>query len=113
MATLKTEVIQYNDSARQWRAHFETEPKAAFGSDVPMDAVRRLLSANKSVAGEYELRCDSDQSGGAPIIRIATWQPKPPALLLQCPDCEGTGKTGGATGTVTCPECQGKKVISV
>ena len=116
MATAKTPpkiiVIQYNDKARQWRAHFEEEPKAAFGSDIPMDAVRRLLVANKSVAGSYELRCDQDQSGGAPIIRMATWQPKPPELLFECPECAGTGKTGGPTDFVTCPECHGKKVVA-
>lgn len=112
MSTLKSVIIQYSDSARQWRAHFDGAPQVVFGSDIPMAAVSRLLTVSKSPGGEYELRCDQDQAGGEQLVRVATWQPKPPELLFECSDCAGTGKQAAPKETETCPACRGRKVVA-
>ncbi len=107
MSTLKTVIVQYSESARQWRAHFDGSPQVVFGSDIPMAAVCRLLTVNKSPGGEYELRCDQDQVGSEQLVRVATWQPKPPELLFPCTACEGRAPNEVAA----CPDCRGRKLV--
>jgi hypothetical protein len=107
---LKTVIVQHNATAGQWVAWFECAPQVAFGSDLPMGAVRRLLSGDESPPGQYLLHVDQDQVGSGVLVRIATWQP--PELLFQCPACEGRGEYVGLNVAETCKVCGGRKVVA-
>jgi hypothetical protein len=105
-----TIICRFNQIARQWAAWFEHMPGVAFGSDLPMGAVRRLLEGSEAPA-VYPLACDVDQSATSVLHRELTWQP--PEILFPCPTCKGTGQYAGLIEVGTCQVCGGRKMVPV
>jgi len=93
----------------QWLAHFERKPQVAFGGDMPVRAVRRLLEGTDAAPGAYTLLCDRDLSGSGILSRDITWDP--PELLRPCPDCGGRGRYTGLHDVESCRTCGGRKVV--
>ncbi|MBI3866712.1 MAG: hypothetical protein HY290_32930 [Planctomycetia bacterium] len=110
LSTGFTIIVKFRTQAGQWSAWFEIRPQVAFGSDIPMGAVRRLLEGTEALPGEYLLRCDQDQVGSGTLMRTVNWQP--PELLFECPSCRGMGEYVGLFEVETCKVCGGRKVVA-
>ena len=95
--------------AGQWVAHFEQTPQVAYGGDLPIVSIRRLLEGTEAVPDTYTMICD--QAGSDILLRSMIWDS--PELLFRCPDCEGRGEYVGLLERRTCPTCQGRKVVPV
>ena len=106
MNSLRFIIVQHSDTAGQWSAYFADALHIAFGSDVPMGTVRRLLHGTVSLPGEYELYSDQVQVGSGVLVRAVTWPP--PELLFPCPACEGKGQYVGLIEVETCRVCGGR-----
>jgi hypothetical protein len=107
---LKTVIVRHNATAGQWVAHFDSTPQIAFGSDLPMGAVRRLLAGCESPPGPFQLRVDQDQVYSGVLFRVAKW--KPPELLFTCSACDGRGEYVGLIVKEVCKVCGGRKVVA-
>jgi len=103
-----TIVARFDPDAGQWLAHFGDNPKATFGSDLPMVSVRRLLEGTEATPDTYELHCDTGRSGSGLLIRSLTWDP--PEILIACEECRGTGLYVGLIETEPCKACGGRRV---
>ena len=103
-------ITRFDADASQWSAHFEHVPQVAFGSDLPMRAVRRLLEGTESSPDTYELRCDADRAGSGVLHRSLIWDP--PEMLFECSTCGGTGQYVGLAEVGTCevPASQNRKL---
>jgi hypothetical protein len=104
-------VVNYDSWARQWIAHFATKPDDAYGGDLPVAAIRRLLDGTEAEYAVYQLFCDQDLSGRGVFDRTIIWDP--PELLCTCPDCHGRGEYFGLVERETCRMCNGRAVVAV
>jgi hypothetical protein len=77
-----TIICKFAAVADQWVAHFERRPQFAFGADLPMTAVRRLLEGMETVPDTYQLVCDADRAGSGVLHRDLIWQPPEIRLLI-------------------------------
>ena len=113
MADIATDTIvcRFNDDSGQWVAHFEPTPHVAFGGDMPVVAIRRLLEGTEAAPDGYTLICDSDLAGSRVLRREIIWHP--PELLFPCGACEGRGEYVGLLERETCGTCGGRKVVPV
>jgi hypothetical protein len=94
----------------QWVAHFEGVPQVAFGGDIPMRAVRRLLEGSEIEPAIYYLHCDSDQLGNGVLHRSLIWEP--PEMLFECLACRGTGQYVGLAEVGICEACRGRRLVA-
>ena len=108
--TTDTIVCRLDADAGQWLAYFEHAPQVAFGSDLPMGAVRRLLEGTEAASGGYPLVCDADRARTGVLQRELIWQP--PEIVFACPSCNGSGQYVGLIDVETCKVCGGRKVVS-
>jgi hypothetical protein len=104
-----TIIVRFDHRASQWVAHFEHTPQVAFGGDLPVVAMRRLLEGTEALSDTYPLVCDTDQVGSGVLFRDLIWQP--PEVLFPCPTCSGTGRYVGLIEAATCKACGGRKVV--
>lgn len=95
----------------QWVAHFEGKPQGAFGSDLPVKAVRRLLEGMEVEPGAFNLLCDGEGPGDEVLRYSVVWDP--PELQFPCQACEGRGEYVGLFEREVCQGCLGRKVIAV
>ena len=100
-----TIICRFSADAGQWVAHFEPKPQVAFGGDLPVVAIRRLLEGTEAASDTYPLRCNSDQAGSSVLHRNVIWDP--PDLLCECTDCEGRGRYVGLREAEPCKKCAG------
>jgi hypothetical protein len=94
-----------------WVAHFDGKPNCAFGSDMPVKAVRRLLEGMEAEPGVFTLLCDGDLAGSHILRYSMVWDP--PELLFPCQACEGRGDYVGLLERTACRACGGRKVVPV
>src|SRR5262252_7129220 len=104
-------IAQHSEHAGQWTAHFEQKPHVAFGGDVPVVAIRRLLEGTDAPPDSYTLRCDQDIAGSNVLLRTIVWHP--PELLFPCGACAGRGKYVGLLVVEECKVCGGRCVVPV
>jgi|SRR5579872_5090402 len=104
-----TIIVRFNRDAGQWSAWFELTPQVAFGGDLPVVAMRRLLAGTEALPDTYPLVCNSHQAGTGVLHRDLIW--KPPEVLFPCPTCNGTGRYVGLIEAGTCKACAGRKVV--
>lgn len=102
-----TIVAQFDPNAGQWVAYFRDTPQVAFGGNLPMVSVRRLLEGTEASAATYELQRDIGRSEGL-FIGSLTWDP--PEILISCEECRGTGQYVGLIETGPCKACGGRRV---
>ena len=105
-----TIVCQFNPDADQWVAYFGGAPQAAFGGNLPIVAIRRLLEGTEAPAVSCILICDSDLLGTGILQRSFVWEP--PEMLFVCPSCEGKGEYGGLMHRESCQPCGGRGLVS-
>jgi hypothetical protein len=96
-----TIVVQYQDFAQQWVAHFEGDPCHPFCANMPMVAVRQLLEGSETEPHTMLLRCDRDQSAIGVLQMSIVWDP--PEILVPCRECEGRGEYVGLREREVCP----------
>ena len=106
-----TIVVQYQDLGEQWVAHFDGDPCHAFGGNMPLVAVRRLLEGSEAEPDTYVIRCDRDRAATGILQFAVVWDP--PELLVPCRACEGRGEYVGLLEREVCPSCGGRKVMPV
>jgi hypothetical protein len=106
----ETIIARFDANADQWVAWFEHRPQVAFGGDLPVVAIRRLLDGTESVPDTYPLVCNSDCAGSGVLHRDLIWQP--PQVLFPCPMCNGTGRYVALIEVGTCKACGGRKIVS-
>jgi len=104
-------VVNYDSWARQWIAHFAPKPDDAYGGDLPVAAIRRLLDGTDAASAVYHLICDQDLSGWGVLNQTIIWDS--PELLCTCSDCRGRGDYVGLVERETCRTCNGRTVIVV
>lgn len=105
----KTIIARFSPDSGQWVAHFENAPQVAFGGDLPVVAIRRLLDGAEAAPGTYPLACDADRAGSSVLLRAVIWQP--PEVLFQCPSCEGRGEYVGFMEREKCKACGGRGLV--
>ena len=49
-------------------AHFENAPQVAFGDELPVQAIRRLLEGTEAEPDGYTLQCDHDLAGSGILL---------------------------------------------
>lgn len=103
-------IVRYSDQAHHWLARFDGSPSVRSGSNIPMDAVRRLLQGNGTPPGDVMLHVDQDQAGSALLSRAATWQP--PELLFKCTQCNRWRAHTRPSVVETCRACRGRGFIA-
>lgn len=96
-------VCQYSDGAGQWYAWFDGSQSVAYGADLPMRAVCRLLEGSGVDPCAVMLHVSQDQVGSGVLIRDTMW--KPPELLFMCSQCHGTGECVGLVDREKCQAC--------
>lgn len=106
-----TIVARFDPNAGQWVAYFEATPQLAFGGNLPMVSVRRLLEGTEAIRDTYRLYRDSGDADSEPIVQALTWEP--PEILLDCTECKGTGQYVGLIETGPCKVCGGRKLQTV
>jgi hypothetical protein len=111
-----TIIAIYDARAEQWVARFDDRPQVAFGGDMPVVAIRRLLKETEAESDDYALICDADLSGRRDpnrhtIYRSIIWNP--PELLLPCGDCRERGEYVGLLEREMCRTCGERKVVPV
>jgi hypothetical protein len=104
-------IVHYDAQAGQWVAAFDGTPQVAFGGNMPVVAIRRLLDETEAASDSYTLLCDQDLAGTGVLYRSIIWNP--PELLLFCGDCQGRGEYVGLLERETCGTCGGRKMVSV
>jgi hypothetical protein len=111
MADISPDMIicKFAALADQWVARFERRPQFAFGGDLPMTAVHRLLDGTEAGPDTYPLVCDADRAGSGVLHRDLIWQS--PDVLFPCSTCRGTGQYTGLCEVETCQVCGGRKVV--
>ena len=67
----KTVRVKYDAAGNQWAAWFTDTPQVAFGADLPMNAVRRLLGGTEASLGDVQLHVDQDQAGSGVVLPVA------------------------------------------
>ena len=103
--TPATIICRFSHDAGEWVAHFEPRPQVAFGGNLPVVAIRRLLEGAESMPDAYPLRCNSDRAGSGVQHRQAISDP--PELLCQCTECKGRGRYVGLREAEPCLKCGG------
>jgi len=98
---------RFNSDAGQWFASFHGEAQTAFGAELAVNAICRLLEG--SPAGRYKLICESDLAAGKVLLREMVWSP--PDLLFVCPSCKGRGEYIGLTESKSCEPCGGRGLV--
>ncbi len=88
-----TIVSRYDWHGKEWVAYFEDTTQVAFGSDMPMKAVRRLLEGTEAERQAVLIWCDRDMAGTGRLRLSSFWDP--PELLIPCQACEGRGEYVG------------------
>jgi hypothetical protein len=106
-----TIIVRFDAEAREWNANFQCVPQVAYGGDLPMRAVRRLLEGTVAWPDIYPLRCDPDDSGHGVPHRSLIWDP--PEMLFECSTCRGTGQYVGLAEVGTCDACGGRTIVPV
>jgi hypothetical protein len=106
-----TIIARYDAQAGQWVATFDGNPQVAFGGDMPVVAIRRLLDGTEAHPDSYTLLCDQDLAGTGVLYRSIIWNP--PELLLPCGDCQGRGEYVGLHERDVCQTCGGRKMVPV
>jgi len=104
-----TIVAMFSADANQWVAHFETRPQVAFGDELPVPAIRRLLEGTEAESGAYGLRCDLEVIGSGILLRSMIWDP--PELLFPCSACNGSGVYVGLQEREPCGTCNGRGCV--
>jgi DnaJ-class molecular chaperone len=108
--TPETIVARFDHKVGQWIAHFEHTPQVAFGGDLAVVAIRRLLDGTEAHSDTDPLVCDWDQNGGGGVLhRDVVWQS--PEVLFPCPLCKGSGRFVGFMKAGTCKAWGGRKVV--
>jgi hypothetical protein len=105
----ETIIARFDAFAGQWVAHFERTPQVAFGGDLPVVAIRRLLAGTEAAPETYPLVCNWDRVGDGVLHRLVIWQP--PRVLFPCPTCKGTGQYVGLSEVGPCKACGGRKMV--
>ena len=106
-----TIICKFDDQGGQWLAHCEQSPQVAFGSDMPVRAIRRLLEGIEADPDVIILMCDRDLAGTRVLRRKIIWDP--PELLFPCGTCEVRGEYVGLLERDICRTCGGRKVVPV
>ncbi len=106
-----TIICQFAHDGGQWIAHFDGAPVFAFGGDMPVKAIRRLLEGKSVAPARFVLLCDRDRVGSGVLQYTIVWEP--PELLFPCQACEGRGEYIGLLEREVCHACGGRKLIPV
>ena len=104
-----TIVATFNADANQWTAFFENSPQVAFGGELPVPAIRRLLEGIEADPDAYALECDMDLIGSGILLRSVVWDP--PELLFPCSACNGRGVYVGLQEREPCGTCNGRGCV--
>ncbi len=105
---MRTIIVLYCNIAGHWQAWFDGNPCIAYNGESSMQAIYRVLEGHGTPACDLELRFDQDD--GTAALMKATW--RPPALLLRCEDCNGTGEYVGLMRRETCARCAGTGFVA-
>src|SRR5262245_52441070 len=104
-----TIILRHDVPANQWLAHFQGKANLAYGSDLPLKAVRRLLEGTERESGVFRLQCEDGSVAGVPDDIV--WDD--PELFRTCVECNATGTYTGLAEVETCRTCCGRKVVPV
>ena len=99
-------ICRYRNTSGQWSAWLDGTPSVAYGAELPMRAVSRLLDGSDIDHCLVVIHVDQVQAGSGVMIREALW--KPPELLFLCSQCNGTGEYVGLTDRQKCQACEGR-----
>jgi hypothetical protein len=102
-----TIIARFDPLCGYWIAHFPATPQVAFGGNLPMLAVRRLLEGTEALPDTYLVHYDRSETDTGHVQSIV-WEP--PEILFDCTECNGTGQYVGLIETGPCKVCGGRKV---
>ena len=94
--TPATVIARFDADAGQRVAHFKHTPQIAFGGDLLVVALRRLLAGTEAAPDTYPLVCNWDLVTSGVLHRSVIWQP--PRVLFPYPTCKGTCQYGANRG---------------
>jgi len=105
--TPDTIVARFDSLNGNWIAHFAGTPQVAFGGNLPMVSVRRLLEGTEATPDTFQLQCDRSATE-ARSVQSLRWEP--PEILFDCTECKGTGVYVGLNEAEPCKVCGGRKL---